>query len=59
MELHDKHVNLQGFQQSHIGETAFITGGALKDDRNLLSPTDPFVCSRSRAKYLRKEIIRP
>ena len=42
-----------------IGETAFITGGALKDDRNLLSPTDPFVCSRSRAKYLRKEIIRP
>jgi len=33
-----------------IGETALITGCALKDG----SPTDPFVCSGSRAKHLRK-----
>jgi len=35
-----------------IGETALITGCALKDG----SPTDPFVCSGSRAKHLRKEM---
>ncbi|RJX46984.1 RNA-guided endonuclease TnpB family protein, partial [Halonotius pteroides] len=35
-----------------IGETALITGCALKDG----SPTDPFVCSGSRAKQLRKEM---
>jgi IS605 OrfB family transposase len=35
-----------------IGETALITGCALKDG----SPTDPFVCDGSRAKHLRKEM---
>jgi len=35
-----------------IGETALITGCALKGG----SPTDPFVCSGSRAKQLRKEM---
>ncbi|WP_435364947.1 RNA-guided endonuclease TnpB family protein [Haloarchaeobius sp. DYHT-AS-18] len=35
-----------------IGETALITGCALKDG----APTDPFVCSGSRAKHLRKEM---
>ncbi len=35
-----------------IGETALITGCALKDG----SPTGPFVCDGSRAKHLRKEM---